>query len=399
MVVDSAYGFLGGYDYRAKGGFVYFADPLVAPGKKQWTWGHAAFGRAWDRELCDDGAPYLELMGGAYTDNQPDFSYLHPYETKTFSQFWWPFQAIGPVVNANRDAAIRFAPNEQSGWEVGVVTPRKIENAHLVIEDGGGSSREIGELTLEPGQYWITELTLPPGNEVRVIKLVDKQGRELLSYRPQRPASSLPEPAKEPKKPSEILSSDQLFLVGEHLEQYRHPTRDPELYWQQAIERDPGDYRSRIALGRRAIARFEFKAAIGHLTKAVQRLSELHPNPITGAAHYYLGLAFRFLGKADQAEKAFGKASWDRAWFLASKYELALLACRRGDFVDALYHLRGGGPETLHNNHAAVLLAISLEVCQANAEAETGRRRRTARDPKGTPLARSTGSLGQLRIG
>jgi tetratricopeptide (TPR) repeat protein len=370
MVVDSAYGFLGGYDYRAKGGFVYVADPSIAPGKKQWTWGQAAFGRAWDRELCDDGAPYLELMGGAYTDNQPDFSYLHPYETKTFSQFWWPFQGIGPVVNANREAAIRFAPNQESGWEVGVVTPRKIKNAHLVIEAGGGSSQEIGEFTLEPGQYWTSKLARPPGNDVHVIKLIDQKGRELLSYRPEPEPKlfSLPEPAKEPKQPAEISSSDQLFLVGEHLEQYRHPTRDPEQYWQHAIERDPGDYRSRIALGRRCIARFEFKEAIGHLAKAVQRLSELHPNPITGAAHYYLGLAFRFLGEADQAEKAFGKASWDRAWFSASKYELALLACRRGDFVGALYHLRAGGPETLHNHHAAVLRAICLEVRQANAK-------------------------------
>jgi len=365
MVVDSAYGFLGGFDYQANGGFVYVADPLIAPGKKQWTWGHAPFGRAWDRELCDDGAPYLELMGGVYTDNQPDFSYLYPYETKTFSQFWWPIQGIGPVVNANRNAAIRFASIGSNLWEIGLVAPRRIENGHLVIEDAAGSSKELATLNLEPGQYWRVEFTPPSGFKVQRITLVDQNGRELLSYKPEQERPSLPEAAKEPKRPSEISSSDQLFLVGEHLEQYRHPTRDPEPYWQEAVERDPGDYRSRIALARRCIARFEFQEAVNHLSQAVERLSERHPNPITGEAHYYLGLALRFLSEDEPAEKAFGKAGWDRAWFSASKYELALLACRRGDFARALDHLQAGGQEILQNNLAAVLLAISAEACSA----------------------------------
>ncbi|MBV8484522.1 MAG: DUF5107 domain-containing protein [Verrucomicrobia bacterium] len=372
MVVDSAYGFVGGFDYQANGGFVYVADPLIAPGKKQWTWGHAPFGRAWDRELCDDGAPYLELMGGVYTDNQPDFSYLHPYETKTFSQFWWPIQGIGPVVNANRDAAIRFASIGNNAWEIGLAAPRRIENGHLVVEDAAGSSKELAELTLEPGQHWRTGFTPPAGTKVRLIKLVDQNGLELVGYKPEpeRPSASLPEPAKEPKSPSEISSNDQLFLVGEHLEQYRHPTRDPEPYWQEAVKRDPGDYRSRIALARRCIARFEFRDAVNHLSQAVDRLSERHPNPVTGEAHYYSGLALRFMGEDERAEKAFGKASWDRAWFSASKYELALLLCRRRDFAGAIDHLQTGGLEILQNNLAAVLLAISAEACCATTSGQ-----------------------------
>lgn len=43
---------------------------------------------AWDRNLTDADGPYVELMAGVYTDNQPDFSFLHPYETRTFTQCW-----------------------------------------------------------------------------------------------------------------------------------------------------------------------------------------------------------------------------------------------------------------------------------------------------------------------
>ena len=66
-------------------GFVHWADHHYAVGKKQWTWGDDAFGHAWNRNLADDGAAYIELMAGVYTDNQPDFSHLAPGETKTFS--------------------------------------------------------------------------------------------------------------------------------------------------------------------------------------------------------------------------------------------------------------------------------------------------------------------------
>lgn len=42
--------------------------------KKQWSWGHSEFGRAWDKSLTDNNGPYIELMTGIFADNQPDFT-------------------------------------------------------------------------------------------------------------------------------------------------------------------------------------------------------------------------------------------------------------------------------------------------------------------------------------
>ena len=81
--------------------------------------GQRDFGYAWDRELTDDDGPYIELMAGFYTDNQPDFSWLQPYETKTLSQFWYPIQEIGPVKNANRRVAVNLERTE-GGYRIGV---------------------------------------------------------------------------------------------------------------------------------------------------------------------------------------------------------------------------------------------------------------------------------------
>lgn len=87
MAITSTYDFVGGYENDSKGGLLHIADHHVSPGKKQWTWGSGEFGKAWDRNLTDNDGPYIELMCGVYTDNQPDFSWMHPYEEKTFKQY------------------------------------------------------------------------------------------------------------------------------------------------------------------------------------------------------------------------------------------------------------------------------------------------------------------------
>lgn len=106
MIVDSADDFFGGYDHGAGAGFVHWAERRVSPGKKQWTWGNAPFGHAWDAQLTDHDGPYVELMAGVYTDNQPDFSWILPGETKVFTQYWYPIPAIGPAHQATPDAAV-----------------------------------------------------------------------------------------------------------------------------------------------------------------------------------------------------------------------------------------------------------------------------------------------------
>ena len=116
MCMGSKEDFFGGYDHTAGAGIVHVANHHISPGKKQWTWGNHAFGYAWDRNLTDAGAaggspagefsPYIEIMAGVYTDNQPDFSFLQPGETKTWSQSWYPIQQIGPAQHANVDAAV-----------------------------------------------------------------------------------------------------------------------------------------------------------------------------------------------------------------------------------------------------------------------------------------------------
>lgn len=82
MAMGTRDDFFGGYDHSRDAGFVHWADHRIAPGNKQWSWGNSEFGRAWEANLSDFQGPYIELMAGVFTDNQPDFAYLLPGETK-----------------------------------------------------------------------------------------------------------------------------------------------------------------------------------------------------------------------------------------------------------------------------------------------------------------------------
>src|SRR5437764_5696089 len=112
MAIGSREDFFGGYDHGREAGLVHVANHHIAPGKKQWTWGNSEFGYAWDRNLTDRDGPYIELMAGVYTDNQPDLSFLGPGETKTFRQYWYPIQKIGVPQKANQHAAISVSVDE-----------------------------------------------------------------------------------------------------------------------------------------------------------------------------------------------------------------------------------------------------------------------------------------------
>lgn len=80
MAINSKFDFVGGYEEHIESGLLHVADHHVNAGKKQWTWGNGDFGQAWDRNLTDEDGPYIELMTGMYCDNQPDFTWLQPYE-------------------------------------------------------------------------------------------------------------------------------------------------------------------------------------------------------------------------------------------------------------------------------------------------------------------------------
>ena len=110
MAAHSDYDFIGNFDEKVDAGLLHVADHHISPGKKQWTWGNSDFGQAWDRNLTETDGPYIELMTGVYADNQPDFTWLKPYEEKTFTQYFMPYKHVGRVKNCHQGCCHRNGP-------------------------------------------------------------------------------------------------------------------------------------------------------------------------------------------------------------------------------------------------------------------------------------------------
>lgn len=366
MVTKTDYNFFGGYDYDAEGGFVHVADQYISPGKKQWTWGNHAFGWAWDRELTDanergEYPPYVELMAGVYTDNQPDFSYLLPYETKTFTQTWWPIRGIGVAHQANEDYAIHLSV-EAGEARLGACASSVADDVRLRLLAGGQTIYDE-PARLAPDTPAITSVKLPKGCSEFDLRLeVVRSSVVELTYQPPKldPNAAIPASATEPLAPEQIESSDELYLVGEHLEQYRHPTRDPEPYWRNALERDPGDMRANASLGRRLLERALLVEAVEHLRIAVDRSRIRHPNPEDGEPLYFLGLGLKRLGRFDEAVEWLHKSAWNYTWRAPAHYQLGTIESARGRTKEAIVHLDAAIRANADHNHASVLKAALL---------------------------------------
>ena len=340
MCIGSEGNFCGGYDHAVHAGIVHIANHHISPGKKQWTWGNHEFGYAWDRNLSDSNEPYIELMAGVYTDNQPDFSYLMPGETKTWSQYIYPFSNIGTAKYADKDFSINM---EQKNEVIilGVAATAKHDKITITLTCGEETLYQINT-AISPQNPFTVKLDKSGDATENLLKLTitDKNGKNTVLHAPDNIDNSVTlESATEPLPPEEITSGDELYITGLHLEQYRHATRSPEAYWQEALKRDPLDSRCNNALGLRFLKKGLFEQAEAYFRKAIKRLTIRNPNPADGESYYNLGVTLRLLGKNKEAYDAIYKATWNMAWRSPAYHALAELDCQEHEWEQALEHL------------------------------------------------------------
>ena len=372
FVWDTTYDYFGGYDHREDAGILHVANRHIAPGKKMFTWGAGEFAKGWESNLTDEDGPYIELMAGVYTDNQPDFSWMQPYETKIFNQYWYPVQHIGPAKNANRRAAVNLEFHGNDA-KLGVAVTEVTAGAVITLQAEGNGVFEY-TVDLLPGEPFITNIVLPEGfiKTDLLLRVCDANGHELIRYQPQLVEKpELPESKTPPPPPETFETIEELYLTGLHLEQYRHPTIEPEPYWEAALAKDPTDSRCNNAMGLVQFRRGNFDLAIEHLQRAIDKLTRRNPNPRNGEVYFNLGMALKYKGDMEAAYSAFYKAIWSYAWQAPAYYALAELDCLRDDFATALEHIERSLVTNALNMKARNLKVAVLRKLGRYAEAAT----------------------------
>ena len=359
MAETSKYDFVGGYDYKKEAGLLHVADHHFSPGKKQWTWGCGEFGKAWDRNLTDEDGPYIELMTGVYTENQPDFSWLKPFEEKVFTQYFMPYKKVGGVKNASIYAALNLELTSQ-GAKIVVYATEEYADAEIVLEQNGTEVFR-GQTKLSPVETY-EEIIPVSAKKVQELKVsVYGHGRLLVAYEPEEETiPKLGEPAEAAKKPEEILTNEELLLTAQHIEQHRHATWRPDPYYLEGLKRDPGDIRINQAYGMLLMRRGQFAEAEKYFRAAIKRLTWRSPNPYDSEPYYNLGLVLFYQGRKEEAYDAFYKAAWTNAQQEMSYYYLACIACGDGEYEHALELVERSLVKNSHNVKARGLKAVLL---------------------------------------
>lgn len=362
MAIQSKYNFIGGYEHDTNGGLLHVADHHVSPGKKQWTWGYGDFGKSWDRNLTDEDGPYIELMTGMFTDNQPDFSWLQPYEEKTFVQYFMPYREVGMVKNATKEAVLGVY-TDAKGIELRLHVTAAYTNVEIAVKakDRVLFSEMISVSPLLPYLKSVTGNETAGLQEFEVLVTDKDTKKQLVSYREEKIIEKeMPLPAEAAKSPSEVENNEQLFLTGLHLEQYRHATFSPVDYYREALRRDEKDIRCNNAMGLWLLRRGQFVKSAPYFRKAIETLTQRNPNPFDGEVFYNLGWCLKMQGLTDEAFDLFYKAVWNDAWQQAGYLNLAGIACEKGDFEEALDFINKSLLRNYHSHSARLIKAVVL---------------------------------------
>ena len=369
MAAHSDFDFVGNYDEGAGAGLLHVADHHISPGKKQWTWGNGDFGRTWDRNLTDADGPYIELMTGVFTDNQPDFTWLKPQEEKTFYQYFMPYKGVGRVGNATKDAVIGAEISESGYMKIRVYASGEYPGARILAE-ANGRVLYTETADLSPRNCFEDGFRYEGKPEDCRISVCSAEGEELAAYRIYKgKPEPVPEPAESMKRPEDMKSTEELYLAATHLEQYRHATFRPEDYYLEGLRRDPTDIRLNNGYGLLQLRRGNLESSIRHFKKAIEKQTWKNPNPYHGECWFNLGLALEESGKYGEAFDAFYKSTWSYETQASGFYHLACLSARKGELRKALEFAESSLIRNWHAMKTRTLKAALLRKLGKDGEA------------------------------
>ena len=227
FAMDPDNAWLAGYDHKKQCGTAHVSNRHITVGKKFFLWGNFPEAHVWDTVLTDNDGPYLELMVGCWSDNQPDYSWIAPYETRTVKQYWFPVKGIGGVKNVTIDGAVNVERQGKDKMLVGFHSTRVLQGctvtlrckagaincapptggSQLAATDDGRVVFTESDVAIDPNTPWckVVKVDEQAKDQQFTASIADASGKVFLSYTPVGPDPHDPLPPKvaNPKEPKE----------------------------------------------------------------------------------------------------------------------------------------------------------------------------------------------------
>ena len=356
--------FMGGYDHGKNAGTVHVGDHNIVKGAKLWQWGSGPVGQATEARLTEEDGPYVEIMVGAYSDNQPDYSWIRPYEVKRWEQYWYPVRGIKGFKNANLNGAVNLEKEDDDAVFLGYYSTQMVEEAKVVLKN---KDKVIFEKKIEispeapfaeciqiEGSFELTDL---------YTELIsDADQKVLVSYQPVKldPVEELPAVWEGYPDPEKLETVEELYLAGKRIELFYAPRHDEMAWYMEALKKDPGDVRTNTAVGNNYLKKGDYTTARIYLARAIKRLTNDYTRPADCEALYLQGLTLKALGLYEEAIDTLYRAAWDYAWHSAAYLQLAQISVMKGDYRKALEEINESLWTNARNNRAITLKATIL---------------------------------------
>ncbi len=303
------------YKPRFRDGVAHYADASLVKGKKLWLWGSTdTYVRG---NLTNAFNSYVEMQAGEL-ETQPEFSFLQPGESKTFTHYWIPFHDLDGLSRVTPDAAMNLSRKGPSitvaidpmhamhGWKLRVSSDTSI----------------LSETTLDQAPRTNYSKTIETAPTKVTVDLLNASGAVVMHH-VEGELNALPydgnAPNPEPVEPKDHSDSEAASLA---LGDYHERLDSLSLAWRDyttGLKKTPESEKLRLAAGRVAISLHRDHDALQLL------------NGLAGAeASYYFGVAGESDRPADAAA-AFARTTGDPVWSTPAKRELAFMALREAD--------------------------------------------------------------------
>lgn len=335
--------FVGGYDHGVDAGTMLAGNHNINKGGKFWTWGPHAYGHAWDCvTLTDSDGPYVELMTAAYSDNQPDYCWINPQETKEFTAYWYGIRDLDNVNRGNEKATVNMDIDPSGAIHVAANVTQIRRNARVEVSHNG-KVLYSKVATMSPDRPFADDFKVDASEVAEpaevLMSLYSAEGELLIDYHPYKHDLSKPHPEDllpVNPDPKSIENTEELFYVGMRNLQFHQAHTDPMDYFNEVLRRDPCDVRTNTQVGILLRKAGDYDRAADHLRRAVSRQTANYTRPSDGEAMYNLGLILKAQEKWEPAIDTLYRAAWDYEYASAAYYQLAQISARLGNDRRAL---------------------------------------------------------------
>lgn len=359
FIYDLQDDWVGGYDYGVDAGTMLAGNHNINKGGKFWTWGPKAYGHAWDCvTLTDNDGPYVELMTAAYSDNQPDYCWINPGETKEFTAYWYGIRDMKSkrfedvqssdklCIRGNEKATVNLEVAKDGNIHIAANTTQKRKNARIVVSCDG---KEVYTKTacIAPDKPFAdnfkVDAALAADPTKCTIALYSAEGELLIDHHPYHHDinSQLPEDLKPVNPdPKSVKNTEECYYIGMRNLQFHQAHVNPNNYFEEVLRRDPGDVRSNTQLGIHYRKAGDYEKAKKHLRTAITRQTAHYTRPSDGEAMYNLGLILKAEGKWRDAIDTLYRAVWDYEYASSGYYQLAQISSITGNAKQALHEVQ-----------------------------------------------------------